>query len=141
MNRTLFLFSLIFAFFINHVNAQESSVFGVWKTIDDETDQAKAYVEIYKDGDKMFGKIIKLLSDPEDSICEKCSDEFKDQKIVGMKIIWDMEQNGDQWIDGKILKPENGKIYNGKIWVENGKLQVRGYLGFMYKTQTWERVE
>ncbi|KXX69082.1 DUF2147 domain-containing protein [Flammeovirga sp. SJP92] len=139
MKKLLFFVFLIFSSF--NLLAQETSAFGVWKTIDDETNEAKAYVEIYKVGDKMHGKITKLLKDPEDTICDKCPGNKKDKPVMGMEIIWDMEKDGDQWVDGEILKPENGKIYNGKIWVEDGKLQVRGYIGFMYKTQTWLRVE
>ena len=35
------------------------------------------------------------------------------------------------------MDPEDGKIYKGEVWVEDGKLKVRGYLGMFYKTQTW----
>ncbi|ANQ48462.1 DUF2147 domain-containing protein [Flammeovirga sp. MY04] len=141
MNKTILL--LLTGLFLSICSyAQESSVFGIWKTIDDETNEAKAYVEIYKEADNtMSGKIIKLLKDPEDTTCDKCPGDKKDQKVMGMQIIWGMEKNGDQWTDGKVLKPENGKIYSCKVWVEEGKLQVRGYLGFIYKTQTWLRVE
>ncbi|MBB6460659.1 DUF2147 domain-containing protein [Flammeovirga kamogawensis] len=139
--KAIYLCFTIILFLSFNSFAQETSPFGIWKTIDDETNEAKAYVEIYKDGEQMKGKIIKLLVDPEDSICDKCPDDKKDKPIIGMEIIWDMVSNGDQWSDGKILKPENGKTYTGKIWVEDGKLQVRGYIGFMYKTQTWLRVE
>ncbi|MBB3696366.1 DUF2147 domain-containing protein [Flammeovirga yaeyamensis] len=141
MNKTILL--LLTGLFLSICSyAQESSVFGIWKTIDDETNEAKAYVEIYKEADNtMSGKIIKLLKDPEDTTCDKCPGNKKDQKVMGMQIIWGMEKNGDQWTDGKVLKPENGKIYSCKVWVEEGKLQVRGYLGFIYKTQTWLRVE
>lgn len=41
------------------------------------------------------------------------------------------------WEDGTICDPKNGKIYDCKLWVENGKLQVRGYIAFLYRTQTW----
>ena len=34
---------------------------------------------------------------------------------------------------------DDGKTYKAEIWVEDGKLKVRGYLGFFYKTQTWLR--
>ena len=34
---------------------------------------------------------------------------------------------------------ENGKEYKCKIWVENGLLKVRGYVMFLYRTQTWFR--
>ncbi|MBD0402050.1 MULTISPECIES: DUF2147 domain-containing protein [unclassified Flammeovirga] len=139
MKKLLFFVFLIFS--SSPLFAQETSAFGVWKTIDDETNEAKAYVEIYKVGDKMHGKITKLLMDPEDTLCDNCPGDKKNKPVLGMEIIWGMEKDGDRWIDGEILKPENGKVYDGKIWVEDGKLQVRGYIGFMYKTQTWLRVE
>lgn len=33
----------------------------------------------------------------------------------------------------------NGKDYKCSIWLEDGKLKVRGYIGFLYETQTWKR--
>jgi len=56
-----------------------------------------------------------------------------------MNIITDMEQDDDEWAGGKILDPENGNIYRCRLWVENGKLKVRGYLVFFFRTQTWIR--
>ena len=38
---------------------------------------------------------------------------------------------------GTILDPGDGKVYKAEIWIEDGKLKVRGYLGPFYKTQTW----
>jgi len=37
------------------------------------------------------------------------------------------------------MDPEDGKVYTAEIWVEEGKLKVRGYVGFFYRTQTWLR--
>jgi len=120
------------------------TVTGKWKTIDDETGDAKSIVEIYiKDG-KAYGKIIKLFRKPtedQNPTCTKCSDYRKGQKIIGMTIITALEQDDDEWEDGEILDPNNGKIYDCKIWVEDGKLQVRGYVAFFFRTQTWERVK
>jgi uncharacterized protein (DUF2147 family) len=36
-----------------------------------------------------------------------------------------------------ILDPEDGKAYKAEVWAEGGKLKVRGYVGFLYRTQTW----
>ena len=58
-----------------------------------------------------------------------------------MIIIKDMVQDGDEWEDGTILDPKKGKIYDCKLWVEDGNLKVRGYLFFLYRTQTWFRVK
>ena len=54
-----------------------------------------------------------------------------------MTIITDMEMDGAEWEDGEILDPENGKVYDCKLWIEDGKLKVRGYVAFFYRTQTW----
>lgn len=122
----------------------QTGVFGKWKTIDDETGEAKSIVEIYEKEGKVYGKIVELFrkkgEDP-DPICNKCDDDDprKGEKIIGMEILKNMEKDGDEYSGGKILKPDEGNIYRCKIWTENGKLYVRGYLGFFYRTQTWVR--
>jgi hypothetical protein len=50
---------------------------GKWKTIDDETKQAKSIVEIYKKGDKYYGKISQLLIKPANPNCTACKDDRK----------------------------------------------------------------
>ena len=135
---TLFLLSLFISSFLSG-----QSIAGKWKTIDDETGKAKSIVEIYMKNGKAYGKIIKLFRNPsqeQNPICDKCTDNRKNQKVIGMTIISAMEKDGDEWEDGEILDPNNGKIYNCKLWVEDGKLQVRGYVAFFYRTQTWLKV-
>jgi uncharacterized protein (DUF2147 family) len=34
---------------------------------------------------------------------------------------------------------EVGEVYWAEIWVEGGTLKVRGYLGMLYRTQTWRK--
>lgn len=142
MNRLLFL--LVFYFTLSSLSAQ--SVLGTWKTIDDDTGKPKSLVEIsVKDG-SVSGKIIKLFREPGeelDPICDECTDDRKDQKVIGMEIIRDMVKDGDEWDDGTILDPEDGKVYSCKLWInkENPNvLNVRGYIAFFFRTQYWERV-
>lgn len=138
---------LFLTFCIFCLSAQTQTIFGKWKTIDDETGEAKSIVEIYKVGDKAYGKIVKLFRKPteeQDPYCDKCEDDRKDQRIIGMQIIRDMERDGDEWEDGTILDPKKGEVYDCKIWVDEDDsdlLQVRGYVWMFYRTQTWERVE
>ena len=81
------------------------------------------------------------LFDPEkpDPVCEECaSDDPRYMKpIVGLEVIRNMVKDGSEYEDGDILDPENGKVYRCKLWVEDGKLKVRGYISFLYRTQTW----
>jgi uncharacterized protein (DUF2147 family) len=122
-------------------------IVGKWKTIDDETGKPKSIVEIYKKGDVYEGKIVKLFRGPDedpDPVCDKCDDDDPRymKKVNGMIIIKDMEWDADdkELDEGTILDPKKGTVYDCKIWVaENGDLQVRGYLAFFFRTQTWKR--
>lgn len=125
------------------VHAQNSPV-GVWKTIDDDTKKEKSLVRISVTGDVISGKIDKLLDASEQSaVCAKCRDSRKDQPLVGMSIMEGLKQRGDVWEGGQILDPNNGKLYDARLKViDNGvKLEVRGYIGPFFRTQTWVRAE
>ncbi|HOP49883.1 MAG TPA: DUF2147 domain-containing protein [Ignavibacteriales bacterium] len=132
----IFMFIII----ISVVVFSQDGIFRKWKTIDDETGKPKSIVEIYEKNGKIFGKIVDLFREPnedQDPICTKCEDFRKNQKIRGMVIITNLQKNGDVYEGGEILDPKKGKIYKCKIWLENGVLKVRGYWGFIYRTQTW----
>jgi len=138
MKKTILFISLLL--FLLSTNAQ--SIIGKWKTIDDETGKEKSIVEIYKKGDNYFGKIVDIL-DPakKKNKCTKCTDARKDKSILGMEILKDLEKDDDEFEDGTILDPNNGKIYDCKIWLENkNTLNVRGYIMFFFRTQEWHRV-
>jgi uncharacterized protein (DUF2147 family) len=119
----------------------QSGVEGRWKTIDDATGKMKSIVEIsIKDG-KLFGKVVELRPDTDpNKVCTECTDYRKGKKIVGMDIITGLSKDGNEWVgDDGIMDPDNGKSYDCTLWVEEGKLQVRGYIGFFFRTQTWVR--
>lgn len=136
------LFSLILVLVIGGVHAQ--SVVGLWKTIDDETGKAKSIVEIYEEDGKIYGKVKEILNkDRKDVVCDRCDGEKKNQPVLGMVIIEDMEEDGDQYSGGTILDPEKGKAYRCKLWIDENDptiLNVRGYIAFLYRTQYWRKV-
>lgn len=114
------------------------SPIGFWQTIDDNTKEARSIVEVYEDDGVVMGRIIKLINpDEPNPMCDKCKGKRKGQPVEGMVILEGMTQNGNEWSGGKILDPENGKTYRCRIWVEDGNLQVRGYLAIFHRTQTW----
>ena len=115
----------------------QADVLGLWTTIDDDTGKAKSVVELYKKNGKLYGKIIDLLLKPDDSLCKECKGKLKDKPVVGMVILKGMKKEGDVYRGGKILDPGNGKTYRCKLWLEDGQLQVRGYIGPFFRTQQW----
>lgn len=120
---------------------------GLWKTIDDDGKTEKSLVRITESGGALTGKIEKIF-DPakQDSKCDKCSDDRKDQPVLGMTILRDLKQDADDkeiWSGGEVLDPNNGKVYKTRLKpIDGGKqLQMRGYIGPFYRTQVWHRVE
>jgi len=121
---------------------------GLWKTIDDETKAEKSLIRITENGGVFTGKVEKILSDKPDAKCVDCTDERKDQPVLGMTILRNIKADGDDkntWVGGDILDPNNGKVYKVRIKAADGgkKLEVRGYIGapLLGRTQTWHRVE
>lgn len=127
------------------LSLQAQSPVGTWKTIDDNTGEAKSHVEIYEENGQYFGKVTQLLLKPADTVCEKCKGDKKGKPVVGMLILENLSPNGDYWKNGSIMDPENGKEYGCSIWFEEGKsdeLRVRGkHWTGLYRTQTWFRAK
>ena len=125
--------------------ALAQSPVGVWKTIDDNTGEAKSYVQIYERGGELYGKVTRLLLKPADTLCEACEGNKHNQPVVGMVIVEGLKPHEDYWRNGTILDPESGNEYRCSIWFEDGatdQLQVRGrHWTGLYRTQTWYRVE
>lgn len=141
MKKATLIFAIIFW---GSLCASAQSIVGKWKTIDDETNKERSVVEIYEEKGKYYGKIIKIYYRPEEkpsSVCEKCTDDRKGKVIEGMQIIRGLQKKDNEFKDGTILDPNNGKVYDCKIWVEKGVLKVRGYIAFLYRTQTWLKHE
>lgn len=136
--------TILFLLFSIAAFAQRTTPVGKWKTVDDSTGKVKSIVEIFEKGGKLHGRVLDLFDPPEpDPKCDKCAqdDPRYGQRVKGMEVIRNMVKDGTEWASGDILDPENGKVYRGKIWVEDGKLQVRGYIAFLYRTQSWLPVD
>ena len=115
-----------------------------WKTFDDKTGQARAIVRIYEQDGKLFGKIERSMTPgAEHRVCAVCTDDRKDQPMLGLIIIRNMKRTGRRVRGGDILDPDTGSVYHCKMHVEGGtRLVVRGYIGLslLGRNQTWQRV-
>jgi len=120
---------------------------GLWRSVDDKTGEAKAEIRIVDKAGALEGKIEKTLRKDAkpDAACDECTDDRKGKPMVGLEIIrgGKKAEGKDAWENGKILDPENGKEYRASFTPIDGgkKLEVRGYLGPFWRTQTWNRVQ
>ena len=140
--RNRILLALLVLLSITNMNAQVSAILGNWKTVDDKTGERRSIVTIYKGSDGLYyGKISKMLMYQELELkCEACKDEDHNAPIEGLVIIRGMKAEDGQLVGGKVLDPESGKFYYGKIYMKDGKLVLRGSLdklGFLGRNQTW----
>jgi len=125
--------------------AQVSPV-GLWRSVDDKTGESKAEIRISESGGALQGRIEKTLRKDAkpDAVCEECTDDRKGKPIAGLEIIrgGKKAEGKDVWEGGRILDPENGKEYRASFTPIDGgkKLEVRGYLGPFWRTQTWNRM-
>ena len=139
MTRNFFL--VIAMFFATTIFAQ-TPILGEWITVDDNSGEQKSVVKIYQaDNGKYYGDIIELFDEP-NAVCIECEGVDHNKPIVGLTIIRDMQLVGDELKNGKVLDPDNGKLYYAKVYLKDGKLVLRGSLdraGLLGRSQTWIR--
>jgi len=145
-----FVIILITVISISIIKAQNNTPVGYWKTINEETQEVRSIVKIWKaDNGKLKGKIVKIFPGPDDDpnpVCEECEGDRKNEPILGMEFLWGFEGENKKWKNGKILDPQNGKIYNCELKVseQGDKMEVYGYIQLLVKigrTQIWKRVK
>ncbi len=120
-------------------------VVGTWYTEED-----KATVEIYKEGDRYFGKITALkepLRDGKPKVDKNNpKEELRTQPIIGLVFLKSFKFDGDdEWKEGTIYDAESGKEYTSKMYIEkDNKLKVKGYIlgmPFLGRSQIWTRTK
>ena len=130
----------------------ESTVVGTWKQIADQgVDKGKAasYIGIFEKNGVYFGKITKLLLDPPDKVCDKCTGDLKNKPLVGMIILKDMkktgkvDKEGTEYAGGTIFDPDENDTYKCKMWVKDDVLTVRGFIGISLfgRSAQWFRLK
>lgn len=135
------LFALT-AFFAAAALAQNSAV-GNWQFVDGPK---TTYIKTFEEGGQLKATIEKVTKDGKEdpaAACGKCSGDSKDKPMKGLLILWDTKKDGDNWKEGKLLDPESGRVVTGKVELAEGgkKLNVKGSVAFISKTQIWVRAQ
>lgn len=127
--------------------ASSNTPAGLWKNIDDNTGKPRSLIRITENHGEYSAVVEKglLATDTGESVCDKCTDERKGLRIVGMTIVKGIKQKDDSYEGGEILDPENGKTYRCKMKLDStgNKLEVRGFIGISLfgRSQIWTREE
>jgi uncharacterized protein (DUF2147 family) len=128
MKKIFFIFLLLTSFI--HSKAQD--IFkGTWYN-----DEKTGKIQFYKQGDKVYGKIV-WLKDPTDKNGKPLTDinnpdsKKKSTPLMGLVFLKEfVAKDAKTWEDGTIYDPNNGKTYSCNMKLESPKvLNVRGYIG------------
>ncbi|KQC01765.1 DUF2147 domain-containing protein [Pedobacter sp. Hv1] len=136
---------LVFAICTLSVFAQKKDdVLGKWVNPSGE-----GQIEIYKKGDKYFGKLA-WIKEPNDEKGKPKTDlknpnaDLRSKPILGLEILKDFVFEDGKWTDGTIYDPKTGKTYSCNLNIKNdGQLNIRGYVGISLigRSESWKRAK
>jgi uncharacterized protein (DUF2147 family) len=112
---------------------------GLWNTFDDDGSLLST-VNVRIEDAKLYGNIVAVHVDGEKNpICDQCKGDLHGKPMIGMQILNGLTLKKSIWQNGTVFDPETGDDYRAKVWLEDGKLVVRGHVGFLYDTLYWEK--
>jgi uncharacterized protein (DUF2147 family) len=100
-----------------------------------------AKIEIYKQGEKYFGKSIWLATPKKD--VKNPNESLRNRNLLGIGLLSDFSFDNGSYTDGKIYDPESGKTYDCTITLNGNDIKARGYIGISLfgRTETFERIK
>jgi uncharacterized protein (DUF2147 family) len=144
MRPLLLLFLLISTSFCSYppTPLAADDVVGIWLNT-----TGKGKVQVYRENGKYFGKIV-WLREPlnekglpkKDAMNPEAT--LQTQPLVGLVVLREFIFQENEWIDGKVYDPENGKEYKCYLRMKDANtLLLRGYIGIslMGRTEIWSR--
>ncbi len=139
----LLVLTLLMALVIHAQPGDE--IIGTWIN---QTGEGK--IKIFRSGEYFYGNLVWLKNPLNDKgqpkLDEKNPDASKrSRKVQGLLLLtgFSYDAPNKQWINGQIYDPKSGKLYSCKMYIENGKLNIRGYIGISLigRTEAWTRTE
>lgn len=119
-----------------------NTIVGEWYT-----EENKSIIKIEERDGKYYGSLAWIKEPLDENGKPKLDKNNPDEKLrkqplLGLTIVHHLVFDDDEWNDGEVYDPQNGKTYSCKAWLENdNSLRLRGYIGFslLGRTTVWTR--
>jgi uncharacterized protein (DUF2147 family) len=148
MNQTIkYSFIILFITIVNitsYGQTEADRVIGIW-----QTEEKDAKFDIYKSGNKYYGKLIwgKNLFESDGKTPKKDhknpDPKLRSRLLLNLVLLNGFVYDDGSWEDGTIYDPKSGKTYSCEMELVNGRLKITGYIGItlLGRTVTWDRVK
>ncbi|HEX6914660.1 MAG TPA: DUF2147 domain-containing protein [Chitinophagaceae bacterium] len=127
--------------FVSAPAVHPDDILGTWVAAEN-----KARVQIYKSGNRYFGKIVWLKEPVKDGKIKTDKHNPDPSKrsnpVVGLVVLRNFVFDDGQWVQGEVYDPSSGNEYSCRISMPNkNTMKVRGYLGIslLGRTEVWKR--
>ncbi|MFN3587991.1 MAG: DUF2147 domain-containing protein [Spirosomataceae bacterium] len=137
--------SFAFLFFTSFATlaADPDDILGLWKN-----GEGTGIVQIYKKGDKYYGKIVwlKVTNDPDGTPRKDINNpetSLRTRPLKGLENLRNFQYVGNgKWENGNVYDPKTGNDYSCEMTLVNpNTLEVRGFIGISLfgRTDVWKR--
>jgi len=120
----------------------DEAISGFWVIRDEDTLAPQTIVAVYEHASRYYGRIMVTFNEG------KLQDSIENPRVKapgvvgqpyysGMDIIWDLVKKGEKYINGNVIDPQKGIVYDAKMWREGDNLILRGEVLFFGKNMTW----
>lgn len=146
--KNIFFGTLILLFSTSFLSGQNTNqadkITGIWLS-----EKKDGKIEIYKSGNKYFGKLIwgNTMFEKDGVTSKKdvnnTDAKLKTRNLKDLIILTGFVFDDGVWNGGKIYDPQVGKIYSCTMKLKNNILNIRGYVGIALfgRTSEWTRIK
>jgi len=142
MKTVLFFAFVLLTSFTSTFAQNADAITGVWLSADKD-----AKIEIYRSGNKYFGKIIwtKNMYEADGKTLRKDHKNpqanLRNRNILNLVMLTNFTYDDGEWTGGEVYDPKSGKTYNSKMKLKGNALELRGYVGISLfgRSTVWTR--
>ncbi len=143
LKKITLLFSFLGILFTANANPNADEILGTWLNA-----SGLGRIQIYKEGNAYFGKII-WLKEPNNANGGPKLDinnpdpQLKTKPLIGAIVLRKFVYDDGEWNGGRIYDPQNGKDYKCYLKLKDANtLSLRGYIGIslLGRTEIWKRI-